>query len=90
MLKEMKSVTSRDERAQITSGEKSIKSVTSALKWIKGRLKWIQSLFCMVFCFGLTVTSHHILFKNVFKVDFVLTVNYFNDKWVKKNYSRKR
>ena len=47
-----------------------------------GRLKFQSG---MVFCFGLTVTSHHILFKNVFKVDFVLTVYNSNYEWVKKN-----
>ena len=56
----------------------------------KRRLKLVQSLFCMVFFGGLTVTSHHFLFKNVFKVDFLLTVNDYNYKWVKKNYLRKK
>ena len=67
--------------------EKNKKNKTSL---IKGRLKLIQSLFCMVLFWGLTVTSHHFLFKNVFKVDFLLTVNDYNYKWVKKNYLRKK
>ena len=50
----------------------------------------VQSLFCMVFFGGLTVTSHHFQLKNVFKVDFLLTVYDYNYKWVKKNYLRKK
>ncbi len=60
------------------------------IKLLKGRLKLIQSLFCMVLFLGLTVTSHHFLFKNVFKVDFVFTVFDNICKWVKKKYLRKK
>ena len=62
----------------------------SNMNVLKGRLKWIQSLFCMVFFGGLTVTSHHSLFRNVFKVDFVFTVFDNICKWVKKKYLRKK